>query len=324
MKKPYAIGIDIGGTKISMVAGDARGRIFAAHEIPTRKGRQASRCVHAMAASLKSFVADPRLRHKICGVGIGIPGAVDTRRGMVPHSPNLKGWKGVPLRKILQSALRLPVILANDANAAAVGEKIFGQGKNISDFIYITVSTGIGGGIVVGGKLLDGVSYVAGEVGHMTLVPKGDRCKCGKLGCLEAYASGTAMAAYAKKHLSQKELQRIKKFSPGEPFAAKVLGRAARNGNRAAIQVYERGGFYLGIGIANLLNILNPQKVILGGGVFKSAPKQFWESMLASCKSNAWPEAFKAVQIVPSKLRGHVGNLGALALAFENQKTEVG
>jgi glucokinase len=314
--KPFAIGVDVGGTKVSMVVGNAQGRILAARVIPTRnKTRQA---IPQMIENLKILASDPRFKGKIRGIGFGIPGAIDNRSGKIPFSPNLKGWIGVPLKSLVQKALRLPVYMANDANAAGLGEKIFGRGRNKKDFIYMTVSTGVGGGIVIGGKLLEGTSFVAGEVGHMVIVAEGDLCGCGRRGCLEAYASGTAIARYAQTHLSAKDKKAILKYSPGEALDAKTIGVAAKRGSRAAIQVYERAGFYLGIGMANLLNILNPEMIVLGGGVWKSSPPQFWKAMLAGCKGNAWPEAYRAVKIVHSSLEGRVGDLGALALAFEN------
>lgn len=318
MPKNLALGIDVGGTKISITVGDRHGRILAHRLIPTRTGSQTQKGIEEILRNLKELANHPDFKNKILGIGIGIPGPVNTQKGIVPFSPHLPGWKGLPLKKVIQKSLRLPVRMANDANAASLGEKNFGQGRHLSHFVYITVSTGIGSGIVLDGKLLEGASFVAGEMGHMTLVPGGALCKCGKHGCLEAYASGTALTRMARESLARAQILEIIEASEiSERLSAKVLGLAARKGNKAAIHLYETAGAYLGIGIANLLNVLNPEKVILGGGVFKSAPRHFWRSMMASCKINAWPEALKAVKIVPSKLRGQVGDLGALALVFD-------
>ncbi len=316
MSSQLGIGIDIGGTKISIVAGDAFGRIFESRVIPTLTGSKTKQGIAHLLAELKDMTADARFKNRIAGIGIGIPGPVNSKNGTVPFSPNLPGWKNLALKKMIQSKLRIPVVMANDANAAALGEKVFGQGRNVSDFIYMTVSTGIGGGVVIGGKLLEGVSFVAGEIGHMKIVPRGNPCKCGMKGCLESYASGTAIAASAKKMLTPAQIKKVLSFSDASVLSAKVLGRAARRGYAPVIRVYRHAAFYLGVGIANLLNALNPEKVILGGGVFKSAPPEFWNAMLQSCAENAWPEAFQAVKIVPSKLHGRVGDLGALALVF--------
>ena len=316
-----AIGIDIGGTKISMTAGNEHGKILAQKVIPTLSGRRTREGIEQLAAGLAEIRR--RAGGKISGIGVGIPGPVDSKKGIVPRSPHLPGWEGLPLQKILQKKMKAPVLMGNDANAAGLGEKIFGQGRGRKNFIYMTVSTGIGSGIIVDGKLLERESYVAGEVGHMTLVPDGARCKCGKKGCLEAYASGTAIARMGKEEYSrQKKTAVLKKWTGGRPVTAQALGLVARRGDPTALQVYRCAGFYLGTGIANLLNILNPELIILGGGVWNSAPKDFWNAMMKSCKRDAWPQALKAVKIVRSKLGGHAGDLGALALGFEAAKTK--
>lgn len=319
MPKNLAIGIDVGGTKISITVGDRRGRLLAHRLIPTRTGTQTRKGIEEILGNLKELTSDKNFKNKILGIGIGIPGPVSDQKGTVPFSPHLQGWKGLPLKKIIQKSLRLPVRMANDANAAALGEKKFGQGRGLSHFVYITVSTGIGSGIVLDGKLLEGASFVAGEVGHMTIVPGGAFCKCGKQGCLEAYASGTALTRMARETLTRSQIREVIEASEiSEGLSARVLGAAARKDHKAAIQLFDIAGGFLGIGIANLLNVINPQKVILGGGVLKSAPGNFWKSMMATCKEHAWPEAFKAVKIVPSRLHGKVGDLGALALVFDN------
>lgn len=319
--KKYAIGIDIGGTKISVVLGDGQGRILSQKTLGTLTGRRTPESVKELCSSIKELMAGfgPGAQ-SILGIGIGIPGPVNSKLGVVPASPNLKGWEGLKLKKILETRFRLPVRMVNDANAAAVGEKIFGQGRGLDDFIYMTVSTGIGGGIVANGRLLEGKGFVAGEVGHMTIVPKGDLCKCGKQGCLEGYASGTAIASFAKRELKRHRSSSLYRLAQETPVTAKLVGRAAREGDRFAIKVYQRAGFYLGVGIANLLNILNPEKVILGGGVWKSAPPEFWTEMMKACRKEAWPQALKTVTLVRSGLQGHSGDLGALAIAFESRQ----
>ena len=315
-----AIGIDIGGTKISLGLGLESGRQVAAFEIPTRTGKKTRRCLNQMLIKAAELAALARKKNlKLAGIGVCLPGAVNPDQGIIPRSPNLPGWKGIPLKKILAQKFRLPVRMANDANAVAVAEKIFGQAKNLRNFIYITVSTGVGSGIFSQGKLLEGAGFAAGEIGHMTLVPEGNRCRCGKRGCLEAYASGTALAEFAKAELKRGVRSRLTRMlKSGEALAAKTLGKAAREGDSLALSAYECGGYYLGIGIGNLLQILNPQKVILGGGVFSSAPPVFWKSMMKSIQAHTWPEAFHAVKISRSKLQGH---MGALALVFHS-KTE--
>ncbi len=317
-----AIGIDIGGTKISMVLGTEKGKILARTEIPTLKGKKTRQGIRNLVENLHLLIKSSAVNKKnLVGIGIGIPGAVDSKKGIVPRSPHLGGWKGLPLRHILNRAFRLPVSMNNDANAAAIGEKHFGACKSVEHFIYVTVSTGVGGGLVVNGQLVEGCSYVGGEIGHLTVVPLGERCKCGKYGCLEAYASGTAIADYARKQLRKYPGSKIKKMMRnGADLTAKTVGLAAQQGDRLALKAFRRAGFFLGIGLADLLNILNPSVIVLGGGVWKSAPRELWKCMLASCRTEAWPEAFRSVRITRTKLGDQVGNLGALALAFEYAK----
>ncbi len=305
----YAIGVDIGGTKISLVLGTETGKILARREIATWTGAKTKACVKELVMNLRALILHSSIPpQKILGIGVGCPGAVNSSKGTLPRSPNLPGWAGLSLKDIFEKATGLPVCLANDANAAALGESFFGTGKNSKNFIYITVSTGIGGGIVINRELYEGSGFVAGEIGHSSIVPEGKKCACGKLGCLEAYASGTAIAGYYREGKKKKGL------------GAKEVGLAARAGDKLAIESYRKAGYYLGIGIANLLNILNPEKVVIGGGVLKSAHKIFWATLMKSVKQHAWPEAFRTVRIVRSQLKGYVGDLGALALVFKHSK----
>jgi len=316
----YAVGIDIGGTKISLVLGNEKGKILIRFEIPTRTGGKSGVCVRELAAKLKVLLLEANIpKKKILGIGVGCPGAVNTKKGVVPRSPNLPGWAGLPLRGILSRASGLPVFLANDANAAAIGESVFGAGKNVENFIYITVSTGVGGGIILRGQLYEGSGFVAGEIGHISIVPDGKKCNCGQRGCLEAYASGTAIGRFVRERMTRENTRIWKFLSGGNKVSARQVGMAAREGDRLSIESYKRAGYYLGIGIANLLNILNPEKIIIGGGVLRSAHKVFWKTMQKSAKQHAWPEAFRTVKILRSELQGGVGDLGALALVFDQK-----
>lgn len=316
--KKYAIGIDIGGTKISMVVGNRQGKILLHQVIPTRIGQHTKACLQDLVEHLKKMLAQTRIpKNQIAGIGMGLPGPVDSKKGIVPRSPHLGGWEGIRLRDFISKKMNLPCFMMNDANAAALGEKLFGEGKKVQSFVYMTISTGIGGGVVINGQIVEGASYVGGEVGHMTVVPKGESCKCGKSGCLEAYASGTAIARYVEREIKQGTRSCVLELMHEDgKITAQMVGQAARKNDVLALKAYEYAGFYLGIGIANILNILNPEMVILGGGVLKSAPKIFLQSMMESCKRDAWPQAFEAVKIVQTKLGDQVGNLGALALAF--------
>ena len=304
----YAIGIDIGGTKISIVLGNEKGVVLARREVPTRTGAATQVCVKELVSNLRALILQSCLSpRKIIGIGVGCPGAVNASKGVLPRSPNLPGWAKLPIQRILQKATGLPVFLANDANAAALGEQLFGAGKHAKQLIYITVSTGVGGGILIDGKLYTGAGSVAGEIGHVSIVPEGKKCACGKRGCLEAYASGTAIARYYRDAGKKKVT------------GAKEVGMAVREGDKVAIESYKQAAYYLGIGLANLMNVLNPQVIVIGGGVLKSAPKDYWRAVVASAKQHAWPEAFRTTRLVKSTILGRSGELGTLALVFKDQ-----
>jgi len=263
-----AFGIDIGGTKIAMALGLRSGKILDRREIKTETKSKANTCIRELIATLKAMLRESKFDHEsIYGIGLCMPGAVDTHKGIVPVSPHLEGWQGIPLAKRVSKALRLPVFTANDANAGALGERIFGQAKGKQNFIYITVSTGVGGGLIVNGKLVEGASFVGGEIGHMTIEPEGEHWKLGEVGVLEAYASGTAIAKYVDAQLQKGEgTQRLKLLKKEHRLTTREISYAAIEGDKFAKHAFERAGTYLGIGIGNLLNILNPEMIILGGG----------------------------------------------------------
>ncbi len=250
---------------------------------------------------------------------------MDPEKGVVQRSPHLKGWQGVPLKSFLEKRLKLPVFIANDASAAALGEKLFGQGRRAENFVYLTVSTGIGSGIILNGRLLLGASFGAGEIGHTVIFPGGERCGCGQSGCLEAYSSGTAIAQYVRR-----EVRRGRRFkfpltptlSPrgrgkgeGGEITAEIVALAAEAGDPLALEVFRQAGYFLGIGLANTINLLNPEMLILGGSVVKSS-RFFWASMSQSLKQHAWPSLHRACRVVKTQLGDRVGDLGALALVF--------
>lgn len=320
----HAIGIDIGGTKISMVLGNSHGKILASHTLPTQKGKLAKASVSDMIRHLDYLLREESTLKwsQIAGIGIGIPGPVDSKKGIVPKSPHMTGWTGIPLKRILEQHCKRPVFMTNDANAAALGEKVFGKGRQEKHFAYLTISTGIGGGLVANGELIEGQSFMGGEVGHMKIMANGRQCPCGKLGCLEAYASGTAIAKVAREAIQSGRKSKIPSFVPnGKGISAKEVGLAAKKGDALALEIFREAGFYLGIGISNLLHLINPGMIVLGGGVWKSSPPIFWRSMIQSTKKASWPPAYQAVKILPSILKERIGDFGTLAVVFSTKNT---
>lgn len=304
-----AIGIDVGGTKVSVTLGTDQGKILARKEFATPLRTEAKLALTKLDEIIPDFLTVARLRKlHVLGVGIGLPGAVNTRLGKIPYSPNLPGWEKLPLKDKIQTSFHLPVFLANDANAAACAEKVFGTAKRVSDFVYLTVSTGIGGGIFVDGKLLEGAGFAAGEIGHVPVVTEGNLCGCGRKGCLEAHASGTAIAK-TYTWLSGKKVS-----------GAKEVAQLLERGDRKAKQAFDGAAYHLGTGLGIVMNILNPEMIVLGGGVFKSASTSFLKQVMTRCQKVAWPEAFKSCKVKKSILKGESGDLGALSLVFLNHK----
>jgi len=288
------IGIDLGGTKIAAALATPSGRILTDVNIPTEAIKGKSRVIDNIKKAVYALIRGQKTQ--ISSIGIGVPGPILYEKGIVIEPPNLPGWKRVNLKKVLEKEFKVPVHLDNDANAAALAEAYFGAGKKARHFIYITISTGIGGGIIIDRKIYRGAIGAAGEFGHMIIDSKGFTCGCGNVGCFEALASGTA----------------IKKRAGMDAIAVEL---AARQGDKKAIKVIEETAHYLAIGIANLVNIFNPEMVILGGGVSKMR-ELLLTPIRKEFKKYALTLPAKNVKIVRAKLGSESGVLGAVALCL--------
>lgn len=255
---------------------------------------------------------------KIAGMGVGVTGLIDTERGIIRQAVNLN-WKDVPLKDLIEDKFAdLPIYIDNIANVAALGEKWAGVGKEVKNLIYIRIGTGIGAGIVLNGTIYEGSNGNAGEIGHMTIEPNGPRCKCGNQGCLEVLASGSAIAKRAITEILGGRDTLIKKLTNGsiEQITAKIVAEAAKMGDKLSLEIWEEIGEYLGIAIANLINIYNPEIIIIGGGVAQ-AGKLLFEPIKRTVKKRALPGPAKLVKIVPAKLGENVSTIGAGYLALE-------
>jgi glucokinase len=258
-------------------------------------------------------------REDFVGVGIGAPGPLDRKNGIVIVAPNL-GWRDFPLRDAVSDRVKIPATLDNDANCATLGEWWRGAAQGTRHVVGLTIGTGIGGGIVLDGQLYHGASDVAGEVGHTTIDSTGRYCRCGNYGCLEAYASGPAIALRAREALERDEasvLHRMVNENLSLLTAATVYD-AANNGDALALEVVRDTAKFLGTGVANLLNLLTPDVVVITGGVTRAGDRLF-EPLRAEVKRRAFRPAVKACRIVPGKLAGTAGMVGAVA-TFRQQK----
>lgn len=307
----YALGVDLGGTQVRAVRVDHAGHVaaFARADTAAAEGPAA---VVAQIGDLIGVVQGEHSDDEIIGVGVGTPGPVDPQTGTVWEAPNLQGWTNVPLRRMVEERTSKPVQVGNDANVAALGEWRFGSGRGTTHFVYVTLSTGIGGGVITNNALLLGRKGGAAEVGHITIQTDGPLCGCGNVGCWEAVASGTALARFAATALDRNRPTLITQFAGDAPVTAQHIVAAAAQGDELALELMEREGYLLGVGIVNLLHLYAPERIALGGGVTKSM--SLWEaSMRRTVAKHAMPP-YRDTPIGAAELGDQVGVLGAAAL----------
>lgn len=305
------IGVDLGGTRLRAIRCDVGGTVLAHAETDTAAAEGADAVVH----QIEQLIAEVRGNtpdEALLGVGVGSPGPVDGRTGVIYEAPNLQGWINVPLKAMLMQRTGLDVEVGNDANVAALGEWIFGSGRGTQHFVYITISTGIGGGVIVDGALMLGRKGIAGEVGHAVLLAGGPRCSCGNYGCWESVASGTALASRASEALVAGEESMLRELRGSEPVTAAEVASAAEAGDPLALRLMESEGRYIGIGIVNLMHLFSPERVSIGGGVMKSA-KLLFPAIHQVIEATAM-QPYRDIVVDLPTLGDHVGMLGAAAL----------
>jgi glucokinase len=313
------LGVDLGGSKTLAAVVDCQGRMVSSHEsvTPATKGREAViQCIvdSARGALEQAHVAMP----EISAVGIGAAGISNPEAGILFTSPNLPGLREVLLGDIIQEKLGKKTFIINDANAAALGELYYGAARDARNFIYVTISTGIGGGIVIDGKIYTGAIGIAGEVGHMTIDDNGPVCNCGNRGCWETLASGTALAREAKLRISKGVKTSILEYAAGniENVTPQVIHSAAEKGDKLAKELIARTGYYVGVGLASLMNIFNPELIVIGGGL-SNLGDMLLEPAFKTAGKRAYKEAFQAVRFASAELGGNSGVIGAATFALQ-------
>jgi glucokinase len=308
------LAIDIGGTKLAAGIVDTEGRILARGEVPTLAAEGLEPVLGRIVGLGRDLLSRPEVADvSVHRVGVGCAGPVDLKAGIVFNPPNLPGWLRVPLIDHLQEALALPAVLENDANAAALGEFRYGAGKGARSIVYLTVSTGIGGGIILEGKIWHGLKDSAGEIGHMTVCPDGPLCGCGNRGCLEAMASGTSIARRAREAIAagrQTGLSEIPALTSAD------VVRLALAGDVVAREVWDSAVTYLGIGVAAVITILAPERIVIGGGVTRAGDFLF-DSLREHVRQRVKLVPVESVAILPAALGPDVGILGAAAVALD-------
>ncbi|MEW6172363.1 MAG: ROK family protein [Bacillota bacterium] len=313
----YVVGVDLGGTKIYTALATLDGKIRAELKVPTLAREGYEVVLNRIAETVAEVQRLAGVSGGLLRVGVGAPGPLDTETGIVYVAPNL-GWRNAPLKASLEEIIGVPVFVDNDANLAAWGEFVYGAGRDVNDLVYLTVSTGIGGGLVLGGRLYRGAGCGAGEIGHITVLPDGPLCQCGNRGCLEALASGTAVAREAKSLITQGKGRAILAAAGGviETVTAETVSQAAIRGDGEALGLFNAAARWLGIGVAGVINLLNPAIVVLGGGMMKSA-SLFWGTFEEEAKRRAFSSAWEAAQVATAELGGRAGVFGAVAYALK-------
>lgn len=319
-EKRWIVGVDLGGTNIvvgavPMEGGEVRGL----HSQPTQAQRGAKFVVDRMVEMVETTIAnvlreEGGTREQFAGVGIGSPGPLDRASGVVINTPNL-GWRNFPLRDLISNALHLPATLDNDANCATYGEWWLGAGRGVDTLVGLTLGTGIGGGIVLNGEIYHGVSDAAGEIGHMTIDSTGRKCNCGNYGCLEAYASGPAIALRAVEGIEAGVDTILGDLVAGklESITAATVYDAVVKGDAYATEVMRDTARFLGTGIANIINILNPGMVVISGGVTR-AGEHLFEPLRAEVRRRAFKSAEENCRIVAAEMPDRAGLVGAAAV----------
>jgi glucokinase len=301
----FVIGMDLGGTNLRVAGVGAHGGIVELYRERTLAREGPEPVIERIVAAIRSVSARVGAAGGVVrGVVLGAPGIISSREGTVVASPNLPGWRDVPLRDRVAAAVGFPVLLENDANAAAYGEYWRGAGERCASMVLLTLGTGVGGGLVLGGELWRGADGMAGEIGHITVEPGGRTCRCGNAGCLETYASATGIVA------SYREFSGFE-----ETLTAEEVHRRAQEGDADARQSYREAGRSLGLAFAALVNLLNPERIIIGGGVLPA-----WDLFMPAAEHEMRRRAFAApaarVRITPAVLGDLAGVTGAAGLLW--------
>lgn len=317
MEDERVVAVDFGGTRIRAALADGAGKILLRTTAPTPAAKGPGAVIERIAELAREVMEGvPRLQ--IHAVVVASPGPLDSEAGVVLCPPNLPGWTDVPLAHLLLEKLELPVRIENDAKAAALGEYTFGEHKGTKNLLYLTVSTGIGSGVISGGRSLRGYRGLATEIGHMIIDSRGPQCTCGGRGCLEALASGTAIARDGAEVVRSGLPTLMDEIAEGKPenVTAKVVERAAVLGDVAATEIMRRAAANLGIGIANAVHLFSPEIVIVGGGVSRAGDMLLDPVRLAAKERLMYPYR-QQLRIVPATLGDDAGLLGAVALGMK-------
>ena len=315
-KTKYAIGVDLGGTKISAGLIDVNGIIVNKVKLPTEAYKGANHVINTIIKSIE-LVCDGTKVHlnDVCGAAIGSPGPMDSKKGIVFFAPNLPGWKNIRLRDAVQKEFKFPVYIDNDANLAAYGEHWIGTGKGTGYFMFITLGTGVGGGLIFGNEIYHGAADSAAEIGHVSVFPDGRKCNCGNYGCIERYSSATGIIISAKEEIKNKKSKTV--LSKINNFSSEDVYKSALKKDKVSIKILNEAGKYLGIVLSNTVNLLNLDMIAIGGNVAEAGHFIMDTIRDEIKKRSLYPS--KKVKVVKAKIGVDAGIVGAARLVFVRQ-----
>jgi glucokinase len=318
------IAVDIGGTKIMAALFSADGKMLKKVFCPTLANEGADAVIGRLISAIKDILPESVPLSQIDAISIACAGGIDTAKGIVvTPSPHLQGWAGLPLAEIIKKKTGVFTCILNDASAAALGEQRWGVGKGVKNLVLLTLGTGIGGGIIIDGKLYLGARGGAAELGHMTVEANGPKCGCGNIGCLEMFASGTAIASDTVSRLRRGDRSSLVHLAGGDidKITAEMVGKAARSGDKLAQDVIARAAYYLGVGLVNVINIFNPEMVVIGGGM-----AALGDMLIATGRKMAAERPFsinaQSARVVIGSLGNEAGVYGAAAFAFDIRRAK--
>ena len=313
----HVISVDMGGTNIRIGVVNQYGEVKNKRLIFTHAELGKESVVERLIELIQSTYKNGVQESEIVGLSLAVPGPYDINSGIFYNPPNLPGWDQFHFRDILEKHLHMPISIINDGNAAALGEYRYGAGKNFSNLVYLTLGTGVGSGTIINGELLLGARGFAPEFGHMTIDKNGPVCNCGNVGCLEAFASGTAISKITREKIENGNHSILNEMCAGQInlIDAKMVGRAAENGDSLALLIMQEAGSNLGIGLVNIIHSFDPEIIVLGGGLSESL-----DIMMPSIKSEISQRVMNnqkdKVKLVVSQIEGNVALLGAASIFF--------
>ncbi len=317
LPKKYNIGVDVGGTNVKVALVDKSGSIVYSDTVPTRAEMGYEYTISNIITAIRNLMKESKTnKDMIDGIGFGFPGQIDCDNGIVRLAPNIPGWVNIPIADIVSKEFEIPVKVDNDVRCAALAELNYGAGKGANNLICITVGTGIGSGLIVNGKLVRGASNAAGEIGHIKLQMEGGPiCGCGDTGCLEAFASGPAIVAMAEEYIRGGKSTKYRELANPD-ITPYIVAEAAKQGDVVAKKIFEIIGNYIGIGLSSVVNLLNPEKIVIGGGVADAGDLLFIP-IKETLKKRTMPIQGSAVEVVHAELGNTAGVIGA-SLLIEN------